>query len=117
MIDIIEIFKKNRIKLMKIFITIIVFYFLGCSLMKFINNFSKNYCSTITQIYSIIFIICNFLSEFSPYILHNYLLYIFPFLSNYFGRGMVYILIGFLYIVPSPNNQSQSAGFAIIMGS
>jgi hypothetical protein len=115
MIDIIEIFKKNRIKLMKIFITIIVFYFLGCSLMKFINNFSKNYCSTITQIYSIIFIICNFLSEFSPYILHNYLLYIFPFLSNYFGRGMVYILIGFLYIVPSPNNQSQSAGFAIII--
>ena len=79
MIDIIEIFKKNRIKLVKIIITIIVFYFLGYSLMKFINNFSKNYCSTITQIYSIIFIICNFISEFSPYILHNYLLYIFPF--------------------------------------
>ena len=28
---------------------------------------------------------------------------------------MVYILIGFLYIVPSQNNQLQNAGFAIII--
>jgi hypothetical protein len=115
MFDIFEFFKKNRIRLVKIFITVIVFYFLASSLMKLISDFSSNYCITIIQLYSILLIICNFLSEFSPYVLHNYLLYIFPFLSNYFGRGVVYILIGFLFISPSPENHMKSAGWAIII--
>ena len=115
MIDIFEIFKKNRIKLVKILITFIVLYFLACLFMKLINDFSKNYCSTITQLYSIFFIISNLLSEFSPYLLHNYLLYIFPFLSNYFGRGIIYILIGIIYIVPSPHSQMKLAGYSIII--
>ena len=88
MVDIYELFKKYRTKVVKIFITIIVLYFLICSLMKVIFDFSNNYNITVIQLYAIVIITCNFLSEFSLYILHNYLLYIFPFLSNYFGRGL-----------------------------
>ena len=115
MVDIYELFKKYRTKVVKIFITIIVLYFLACSLMNVIFDFSNNYDITVIQLYSIIIIICNFLSEFSPYILHNYLLYIFPFLSNYFGRGIVYILVGLLFISPSPDNEMKYAGFTILI--
>ena len=115
MVDIYELFKKYRTKVVKIFITIIVLYFLICSLMKVIFDFSNNYNITVIQLYTIVIITCNFLSEFSPYILHNYLLHIFPFLSNYFGRGIVYILIGLLFISPSPENEMKNAGFAILI--
>ena len=115
MVDIYELIKKYRTKVVKIFITIIVLYFLICSLMKVIFDFSHNYDITVIQLYAIVIITCNFLSEFSPYILHNYLLYIFPFLSNYFGRGIVYILIGLLFISPSPENEMKNAGFAILI--
>ncbi len=115
MVDIYELIKKYRTKVVKIFITIIVLYFLICSLMKVIFDFSHNYDITVIQLYAIVIITCNFLSEFSPYILHNYLLYIFPFLSNYFGRGIVYILIGLLFISPSPDNEMKNAGFAILI--
>ena len=115
MIDIYELIKKYRTKVVKIFITIIVLYFLICSLMKVIFDFSNNYNITVIQLYTIVIITCNFLSEFSPYILHNYLLHIFPFLSNYFGRGIVYILIGLLFISPSPENEMKNAGFAILI--
>ena len=115
MVDIYELFKKYRTKVVKIFITIIVLYFLICSLMKVIFDFSNNYNITVIQLYTIVIITCNFLSEFSPYILHNYLLHIFPFLSNYFGRGIVYILIGLLFISPSPENEMKNAGFTILI--
>ena len=98
MFDILEILKKNRIKIIKIIITILVIYFLFNSLIVLFSEFARNLFRAITLFYCMLIIICNLLSEFSPYILHNYLLFIFPFLSNYFGRGIIYIIIGILYI-------------------
>lgn len=60
-------------------------------------------------------IICNLLSEFSPYVLHNYLLAIFPFLAHYNGRGMIYIIVGILYLSPELNKGMNYAGISIII--
>ena len=114
MVDFFDWIKKNRIKITKIVITIIVIYFLFCSLMQLIFEFTRNLFQTLTIIYVILLIICNLLSEFSPYVLHNYLLFTFPFLSNYLGRGVVYILIGLLYLSPELSNTMNWAGYSII---
>jgi hypothetical protein len=114
MANVFEWFKKNRIKISKILITIIVVYFLFCSLMQLLFDFTRNYFQTLTLIYIVLLIICNLLSEFSPYVLHNYLLRVFPFLSNYLGRGIVYILIGILYLSPELSKSMNTAGYATI---
>ena len=114
MADVLDWLRKNRIKIVKIMITVIVIYFLFCSLMQVIFEFSRNLFQTITIIYLILLIVCNLLSEFSPYVLHNYLLFIFPFLANYLGRGIVYILIGLLYLSPELSSNMNWAGYMII---
>ena len=68
MANVFEWFKKNRIKLSKILITTIVVYFLFCSLMQLLFDFTRNYFQTLTLIYIVLLIICNLLSEFSPYV-------------------------------------------------
>ncbi len=60
-------------------------------------------------------VICNFLSEFSPYILYNHLVFIFPFLVYYSGRGVVYILIGIVSISPELNIYLNYAGYIFIV--
>jgi hypothetical protein len=65
--------------------------------------------------YILILTICNFIVEFSPYILNNYLIFIFPFLSHYSGRGAVYILIGFATISPELSNLLNLGGYGLII--
>ena len=70
--------------------------------------------SIITLTYILIIILCNFVVEFSPYILNNYLIFVFPFLSHYSGRGAIYILIGIATISPELNKFLNYGGYALI---
>jgi len=107
--------KKNRIKLLKIIITIVVIYFLLCVILQITSVLLDDIYNTITLIYILILTICNFIVEFSPYILNNYLIFIFPFLSHYSGRGAVYILIGFATISPELSNLLNFGGYGLII--
>ena len=68
----------------------------------------------ITLTYILILILCNFVVEFSPYILNNYLIFVFPFLSHYSGRGAMYILIGIIAISPELDKLLNYGGYALI---
>ena len=107
--------KKNRIKLLKIIITIVVIYFLLCVILQITSILLDNIYKTITLTYILILTICNFIVEFSPYILNNYLIFIFPFLSHYSGRGAVYLLIGFATISPELSNLLNFGGYGLII--
>ena len=107
--------KKNRIKLLKILITIVVIYFIICIILQIISVHFNDIYKTITLTYILILILCAFIVEFSPYILNNYLIFVFPFLSHYSGRGAVYILIGFATISPELNYLLNFGGYAIII--
>ena len=107
--------KKNRIKILKILITIIVIYFLVCVILQIISLLFNDIYNTITLTYILILILCTFVIEFSPYILNNYLIFIFPFLSHYSGRGAVYILIGFATISPELDKFLNFGGYALII--
>ena len=107
--------KKNRIKILKILITIIVIYFLVCVILQIISLLFNDIYNTITLTYILILIVCTFVVEFSPYILNNYLIFIFPFLSHYSGRGAVYILIGFATISPELDKFLNFGGYALII--
>jgi hypothetical protein len=107
--------KKNRIKLLKIIITIVVIYFLLCIILQITSVLLDDIYNTITLTYILILTICNFIVEFSPYILNNYLIFIFPFLSHYSGRGAVYILIGFATISPELSNLLNFGGYGLII--
>ena len=107
--------KKNRIKILKILITIIVIYFLVCVILQIISLLFNDIYNTITLTYILILILCTFVVEFSPYILNNYLIFIFPFLSHYSGRGAVYILIGFATISPELDKFLNFGGYALII--
>ena len=107
--------KKNRIKILKILITIIVIYFLVCVILQIISLLFNDIYNTITLTYILILIICTFVVEFSPYILNNYLIFIFPFLAHYSGRGAVYILIGFATISPELDKFLNFGGYALII--
>ena len=107
--------KKNRIKILKIIITIVVIYFLLCVILQISSVLLDDIYNTITLTYILILTICNFIVEFSPYILNNYLIFIFPFLSHYSGRGAVYILIGFATISPELSNLLNLGGYGLII--
>jgi hypothetical protein len=107
--------KKNRIKILKIIITIVVIYFLLCIILQITSVLLDDIYNTITLTYILILTICNFIVEFSPYILNNYLIFIFPFLSHYSGRGAVYILIGFATISPELSNLLNFGGYGLII--
>ena len=107
--------KKNRIKLLKIIITIVVIYFLLCVILQISSVLLDDIYNTITLTYILILTICNFIVEFSPYILNNYLIFIFPFLSHYSGRGALYILIGFATISPELSNLLNFGGYGLII--
>ena len=107
--------KKNRIKLLKILITVIVLYYLICICFQIFSVLFDDVYNTITLTYFILIIICNLLSEFSPYILHNYLLFVFPFLSHYSGRGAIYILIGVASVSPELNIYLNYGGYLLMI--
>ena len=107
--------KKNRIKLLKILITIVVIYFIFCVFLQITSELFDDIYNMITLTYILILILCNFIVEFSPYILNNYLIFIFPFLSHYSGRGAIYILIGFATISPELINWLNFGGYALII--
>lgn len=107
-------FKKNRIKILKILITLSVIYFLVCVVFQIVSVLFDDVYNIITLTYILIIAICNLLSEFSPYILHNHLLFIFPFLANYSGRGALYILIGIVSISPELNKYLNYSGYIFI---
>ena len=107
--------KKNRIKILKIIITIVVIYFVLCVILQITSVLFEDIYNTITLTYILILTICNFIVEFSPYILNNYLIFIFPFLSHYSGRGAVYILIGFATISPELSNLLNLGGYGLII--
>ena len=107
--------KKNRIKILKILITLVVLYYLVCICIQIFTVLFSDVYNTITLTYFILIIICNLLSEFSPYILHNYLLFIFPFLAHYSGRGAIYILIGVASISPELNIYLNYGGYLLIL--
>ena len=106
--------KNKRIKLLKYLITLVVFFFLLCVIFEIFKVLFDDVYNTITLTYILLIVIINFVPEFSPYILNNYLIYIFPFLSRYSGRGAVYILIGFATISPELNNLLNFGGYALI---
>jgi hypothetical protein len=107
--------KKNRIKTLKIIITLVVIYFILCIILQIASIIFENIYNTITLTYILILIICNFIVEFSPYFLNNYLIFIFPFLSHYSGRGAIYILIGFATISPELSYLLNIGGYALII--
>ena len=106
--------KNKRIKLLKYLITIVVFFFILCVIFEIFKILFDDVYNAITLTYILLIVIINFVPEFSPYILNNYLIYIFPFLSKYSGRGAVYILIGFATISPELNNLLNFGGYALI---
>ena len=106
--------KKNRIKILKILITIVVLYFLVCVILQMISILFTDIYNIITLTYILILILCNFVVEFSPYILNNYLIFVFPFLSHYSGRGALYILIGIIAISPELDKLLNYGGYALI---
>ena len=112
--DIINYLKNNRIKLLKYLITIVVFFFLLCIIYEIFNVLFDDVYNTITLTYIVLAVLINFIPEFSPYILNNYLIYLFPFLSNYSGRGTVYIFIGLATISPELNSVLNFGGYALI---
>ena len=107
--------KKNRIKILKILITIVVLYFLVCVILQMISILFTDIYNIITLTYILILILCNFVVEFSPYILNNYLIFVFPFLSHYSGRGAMYILIGIIAISPELDKLLNYGGYALIL--
>ena len=107
--------KKNRIKILKILITIVVLYFLACVILQMFSILFTDIYNIITLTYILILILCNFVVEFSPYILNNYLIFIFPFLSHYSGRGAMYILIGIAAISPELDKLLNFGGYALIV--
>ena len=106
--------KKYRLKILKIIITIVVVYFLICVILQMLSILFDDIYSIITLTYILILILCNFVVEFSPYILNTYLIYIFPFLSHYSGRGALYILIGIASITPKLNHLLNIGGHSLI---
>ncbi|MCQ2819927.1 MAG: hypothetical protein MJ252_21895 [archaeon] len=114
MVEIFGCIKKHRIRIIKVLITIVDIYFLFSCLMQLFNQKIRDYFQTLTLIYAMIILICNLLSEFSPYILQNYLKYIFPFLLDYNGRGIVYLFIGILSLMPEVSNTMRFAGYLLI---
>ena len=107
--------KKNRIKLLKILITIVVLYFLFGAVFQIYSVLFDDIYVIITLVYMVILILCNFIVEFSPYILNNYLIFIFPFLSHYSGRGAVYIFIGLATISPELSYLLNFGGYGLII--
>ena len=107
--------KKNRIKILKILITIVVLYFLVCVILQMFSILFTDIYNIITLTYILILILCNLIVEFSPYILNNYLIFVFPFLSNYSGRGVMYILIGIATISPELSRLLNFGGYALIL--
>ena len=107
--------KKNRIKILKILITIVVLYFLVCVILQMYSILFTDIYNIITLKYILILILCNFVVEFSPYILNNYLIFVFPFLSHYSGRGAMYILIGIIAISPELDKLLNYGGYALIV--
>ena len=107
--------KKNRIKILKILITLVVIYFLICVVLQMFSILFSDIYNIITLTYILILVLCNFIVEFSPYILNNYLIFVFPFLSHYSGRGAMYILIGIATISPELNQLVNYGGYALII--
>jgi hypothetical protein len=107
--------KKNRIKILKILITIGVVYFSFCTILHMISILFTDIYNIITLTYILILVLCNWIVEFSPYILNNYIVFIFPFLSNYSGRGAMYILIGIATISPELNSLLNYGGYSLIV--
>ena len=106
--------KNKRIKLLKYLITLVVFFFILCVIFEIFKVLFDDVYNTITLTYILLIVIINFVPEFSPYILNNYLIYIFPFLSKYSGRGAVYILIGLATISPELNKILNIGGYILI---
>ena len=113
--SIIDYFKNNRIKLLKYLITLVVLFFLLTLVIEILKVLFDDVYNTITLTYIVLIVMINYIPEFSPYILNNYLIYLFPFLSNYFGRGTVYIIIGLATISPELNNLLNLGGYALII--
>ena len=107
-------FQNNKVKLLKYLITIVVLFFLLCVIIEIFKVLFDDVYNTITLTYILLIITINFIPEFSPYILRNYLIYIFPFLSNYSGRGVVYILIGIATICPELDKILNFGGYVLI---
>ena len=107
--------KKNRIKILKILITLGVLYFSVCIILQMISILFTDIYNIITLTYILILVLCNWVVEFSPYILNNYIVFIFPFLSNYSGRGAMYILIGIATISPELNKLLNYGGYSLIV--
>ena len=107
--------KKNRIKILKILITLGVVYFSVCIILQMVSILFTDIYNIITLTYILILVLCNWIVEFSPYILNNYIVFIFPFLSNYSGRGAMYILIGIATISPELNKLLNYGGYSLIV--
>ena len=107
--------KKNRIKILKSLIAISIIYFIVSVILHLLSVLFSDIYSFITLTYMLILVLCTFIVEFSPYILNNYLIFIFPFLSNYSGRGAIYILIGFAAISPELSFLLNIGGYVLII--
>ena len=105
---------NNKIKILKYIITLVVIFFLLCVIFELFIVLFEDVYNTITLTYILLIVIINYIPEFSPYILNNYLIYIFPFLGKYSGRGTVYILLGLATSSPELNRIVNFGGYALI---
>jgi hypothetical protein len=107
--------RKNKIQILKLIITAADIYFLFISIVDLLYQFKLSLFMSFVIFYLIIIVICTLLSEYSPYILHNHLVHIFPFLTSYSGRGCVYLMVGSIYSTPEIGKFSNYAGYAILI--
>ena len=96
--------KKNKILLLKIFISITVLCFIVASVVNITYMFiNEKYFYSIALIYLLIIVIINYIAEFSPYLLYKYIIQVFPNFQTYSGRMWPYIICGTMYMCPELN--------------
>lgn len=99
-----QFFKKNKVFLLKIYITLVFIFFLITSIINIIYMIIyKKYFYSITLFYLMCMVIITFISEISPYLLFKYIIKILPSFQNYSGRMWTYLIVGFIYLSPELN--------------
>lgn len=111
---VLDFLKRHRVKIIKVLIIISVAIFLFFALLHLLTTFPQNIYNSISLIYLVMLVLCNLITEFSPYILHNILLPNLPFLENYSGRACIYLLVGALAITPEMPKTLNFSGYFLI---
>lgn len=100
-------FKRNKIFIFKLFLTLVMAIFVVCSIKNMVYFFKHNmHFHGLAVIYICILVLATFVVEFSPYILYKYIVHVFPAFKDYYGRMWVYLIVGTMYMTPDLNIDS-----------